>query len=171
MNFYLKLLKENEVESFIKINQEAFQRGYEDYFGVCGKAIIPKEDILQSLNANGAHAYLAFEDGNIVGGVCVNIDEKTQVNHLDLLFIKVGAQGKGIGFKIWQEVEKLFPDTKVWHTCTPYFDQRNIHFYVNKCKFHIVTFVNKYHTDTSCPSDFIGDHGEGMFEFEKVMKK
>jgi len=170
MKIILTPIKEKETALFIEINQEAFQKGYEDYFGKCDDIIIPREDILQSLNANGAHAYLAYEGSEIVGGVCVNINKKTKINHLDILFVKVGVQSKGIGLKIWEEIEKMFPDTILWHTCTPYFDQRNIHFYVNKCKFHIVEFMNKYHKDSSCPDNFIGDHGEGMFEFEKLMK-
>lgn len=171
MSFRLKKLEKEDILLFIKLNQEAFQKGYEDYFGKCEDTIIPEKDILQSLNTEGSHAYLAYEDDVIVGGVDVTINEKSQINELDLLFVKVDVQSKGIGFKIWSEIENLYPETKVWKTCTPYFDQRNIHFYVNKCKFHIVNYINKYHHDQSQNDDFIGDAGEGMFEFEKEMKK
>lgn len=163
-------LKKSETETFIHDTQEAFQKGYEDYFGKSDSVIIPEKDILQSLNADGCHAFLAYEDNLYVGGVAVIIDEKTQCNHLDLLYVKTGMQSKGAGFKIWDEIERLFPKTKVWRTCTPYFDRRNIHFYVNKCHFHIVEFTNSHHQDPSMPEDFIGDGDEGMFEFEKVMK-
>ena len=30
-----------------------------------------------------------------------------------------------------------------WELVTPYFEVRNIHFYVNKCGFHIVEFFNE----------------------------
>ena len=33
------------------------------------------------------------------------------------------------------EIEKKHPNTKVWETVTPYFEKRNIHFYVNLCNF------------------------------------
>ncbi|MBQ9815303.1 MAG: hypothetical protein IJM53_06375 [Lachnospiraceae bacterium] len=46
----------------------------------------------------------------------------------------------------WQEVERLYPDTVVWETCTPYFETRNNHFYVD------------------------GEDFGGMFRFEKQMK-
>ena len=170
MNFYLKPLEDKDIDIFIKLNQEAFQKGYEDYFGKCNDIIIPNKDILESLNTLGSHAFLAYENEEVVGGVDVTINDVTQHNELDLLFVKVGVQSKGIGYKIWKEIEKLFSNTLVWHTCTPYFDQRNIHFYVNKCKFHIVKFMNKYHQDPNLKDDFIGDAGEGMFEFEKLMK-
>ena len=42
--------------------------------------------------------------------------------------------------------------------------------HVNKLKFHIVEFWNKYNPDPNMPDDFNGDRGEGMFEFEKIMK-
>ena len=72
-----------------------------------------------------------------MGGAVVIINESTQHNHLDLLFVKNGVQSNGIGKKIWFELERIYPNTKVWETCTPYFDKRNIHFYVNVCGFHI----------------------------------
>ena len=92
-----------------------------------------------------------------------------QHNHLDLLYVKSGVQGKGIGKSIWYAVEKLYPDTKVWETCTPYFEKRNIHFYVNVCGFHITEFFNEKHPMPDTPDDFIGDGNEGMFAFQKVM--
>lgn len=75
---------------------------------------------------------------------------------------------RGIGYKAWQLVEKLYPDTVVWETCTPYFETRNIHFYVNKCGFKIVEFFNSHHID---PNDPEGNNEEfdGMFRFEKYM--
>ncbi len=69
-----------------------------------------------------------------------------------------------------KEIENLYKETKIWQTCTPYFDTRNIHYYVNKLKFHIISFWNKYKPDPNMPNDFIGDGGDGMFEFEKIMK-
>ena len=63
----------------------------------------------------------------------------------------------GIGKAIWNEVEKLHPQTKVWEASTPYFEERNIHFYVNKCGFHIVAFLNEKHPDPNMPDNFIGD--------------
>ena len=165
----LRLLKENELEQFILDIQEAFQKGYEDYFGKCEETIIPRKDIMESYNTKGAKAYVMEDSGNIIGGCIVVIDEKTNINDLHILYVKVGCQSKGVGFEIWNQIEKLYSKTKIWKTCTPYFDERNINFYVNKCKFHIVEFRNKYHHPVDYPDDFIGDHGEGMFEFEKVM--
>ena len=165
----LRLLKKDELGQFVLDVQDAFQKGYEAYYGKCEDIIIPEKDIMQSYNAKGAWTFVAEEDGKIVGGAIVAINEETQINELHILYVKVGVQSKGIGFFIWNEIEKQFPNTRIWKTCTPYFDKRNINFYVNKCKFHIVEFINKYHHDKTLDDDFIGDAGEGMFEFEKIM--
>lgn len=77
-----------------------------------------------------------------------------------------------IGYATWCAVEKMHPEVKVWETMTPYFETRNIHFYVNRCGFHIVEFFNSHHSN---PNDSdMADEGsetrdEGMFRFEKRM--
>lgn len=63
-----------------------------------------------------------------------------------------------MGLEVWEKVEAMYPDTKVWHTDTPMFSHRNHHFYVNKCGFHIVKIEN--------PKDRNG----GTYIFEKQMK-
>lgn len=170
MEFELYPVEAYELKQYKLDMQEAFQKGFENEFGKTDKVILPEKDIDQSLNAEGAVAYKALIDGEMAGGTVVIIDEKTQHNHLDLLFVKYGTQSKGIGKKIWFELERLYPDTKIWETCTPYFEKRNIHFYVNVCGFHIIEFFNEKHPMPDMPVDFIGDGHEGMFRFEKQMK-
>jgi len=58
----------------------------------------------------------------------------------------------------------------VWETCTPYFEERNIHFYVNKCGFHIVEFFNRKHPDphdSETGEEEAYEEGGGMFRFER----
>ena len=169
MNFELLPMKEYELPLFKRDIQEAFQKGFEDVYGKIKETILPEKDIACSLETDGSISYKAVVDGEIVGGAVVVINEETQHNHLDLLYVKYGVQTKGIGFKIWSAIESLYPMTKVWETCTPYFEKRNIHFYVNKCGFHIVEFWNEKNPDPNMPSDFVGDRSEGMFRFEKKM--
>ncbi len=159
-----------DLKSYKAALQEAFQKGFEDRFGKTEEIILPEKDIEQSLNAKGAVAYKALVDGEMPGGAVVIIDEETQHNSLDFLFVKDGFQGKGIGKAIWFEIERLHQKTVVWETCTPYFDTRNIHFYVNVCGFQIVEFFNIKHPMPDRPADFIGDGNEGMFEFRKQMQ-
>lgn len=169
MDFKLITVGNTDLKQYKADLQEAFQKGFEKEFGKTEETILPEKDIDQSLNSRGAAAYKAILDGERVGGAVVVIDERTQHNHLDLLFVKDGIQSRGIGKRIWFEVEMLYPDTKVWETCTPYFERRNIHFYVNICGFHIVEFFNEKHPMPDTSEDFIGDGRQGMFVFRKQM--
>ena len=95
------------------------------------------------------------------------------IHHLDLLFVNPSAHSKGVGTAAWKEIERLYPETRVWETCTPSFEERNIHFYVNKCGFHIVEFFNRMHPDPHDPetgAEEAYEDGGGMYRFEKVMK-
>lgn len=170
MDFELLPMVDSDIPQFKKDIQDAFQKGFEDIYGETEEIILPEQDIYRSLNAKGSAAYKAILDGEFIGGAVVVIDEVTQHNHLDLLYVKYGTQTKGVGFKIWNCIEKLYSETKVWETCTPYFEKRNIHFYINKCGFHAVEFINEKNPDINISDDFIGDGGEGMFVFKKQMQ-
>lgn len=163
-------LKNEDCGIFKQYMQEAFQYGYESVYEKDKSQVLPEKDIDNSLNNPKCQAYQMIDDNNeILGGVIVEINEDN-INHLDFLFVRVGIQSKGIGKKIWKEIEKLYPNTKIWKTCTPYFDKRNIHFYVNKLKFKIVEYYNEKHPDPNMSED-IYDEDDGMFEFEKEMNK
>ncbi len=168
----LRPVYSSELAEYKKEMQRAFQLGAEAEYGETDMQILPEADIDRSLSTDGAIGYVAVLDDDIVGGAIVVIDEQTQHNHLDFLFVKVGIQSKGIGQAIWSEIERLHPDTKVWETCTPYFEKRNIHFYINRCGFHAVEFFNSKHPDPhECGKPDMGSDDDGcMFRFEKVMK-
>jgi hypothetical protein len=93
---------------------------------------------------------------------------------LDFFFINPEHHSKGIGFEVWKEIEKKYPLTEIWLTGTPYFERRNIHFYVNKCGFQINEFFCKYHPDPNLHqeklSDAQNDFDDGFFNFIKIMK-
>lgn len=122
-------------------------------------------------DAEGAATYRIVLDGKIVGGVILHIDIETQHNELDTLFVLPNAHNKGIGYGAWIAIEALYPDTKVWKTCTPYFDKRNIHFYVNKCGFHIDEFWCEYFAPSEpIPDEDPTEGPEEMFHFIKIMR-
>lgn len=165
MNFKLAKMDEKDIQLFKKDIQEAFQKGFEETYGPTEETILPERDIDQSLNTKGSISYKAIVNNEIVGGAVVVINEETQHNELHLIYVKYGNQTKGIGKMMWDEIERLHPNTKIWETCTPYFEKRNIYFYVNKCKFHIVEYIREIEEE-----GFIGDGGDGMFTFQKLMK-
>ena len=78
-------------------------------------------------------------DNRPVGGVIISVDGEK--GDLDILFTSPKDHSKGVGYAAWCEVEKLHPEVKIWETVTPYFEKRNIHFYVNRCGFQIVNFI------------------------------
>ena len=93
---------------------------------------------------------------------------------LELLFVAPNVHSQGIGYAAWCAVEKMYPQVIIWETCTPYFEKRNIHFYVNRCGFHIVEFFNEKHRDPHELYDSENGKGndfDGMFRFEKVMPR
>lgn len=163
-------LRSDNINEFKKLMQESFQYGYESIYGKDKNQVLPEDDIDASLNNPKCHSYEMIDDNNeLVGGVIVEINEDN-INHLDFLFVKVGIQSKGIGQLIWKKIEELYPETIIWKTCTPYFDKRNIHFYVNRLKFKIVEYFNEKHPDPNMPNDIYVED-DGMFEFEKEMYK
>lgn len=86
-----------------------------------------------------------IQNNKKVGGAIVKINPETQHNSLELFFIYAECHSSGLGLAAWKEIEKKYSETKAWETVTPYFEKRNINFYINKCGFHVVEFCNKYH--------------------------
>lgn len=172
---YIELipLEEEDRNQFIIDNQEAFNYGALEEFGLRCRhfeedgQIISRETIEQSID--GGIAYRIVNHHQKVGGIVL----KVEGNHgeLELLFTSPKAHGKGIGYAAWCEVEKMYPEVQIWEMVTPYFEKRNIHFYVNKCGFQIVEYFNSYHKDPNEPEN-IQDNGlEDMFRLKKIIKR
>ena len=168
-------LSEEHTVAFKEEMQEAFQHGFMAYYKDDNQwQVLPDKDFYQSLEAEGAEAYEAVsEDGQRVGGAiitangnmgepmeqreqsdaCISSAESRQrktVGQLAFLYVKVGVQSKGIGQAIWRAIETMHPEIEVWETCTPYFDRRNIHFYINRCGFHAVEFLRPFGSKILC---------------------
>lgn len=173
VNIALTPLAADDREQFIRDNQYAFKYGATEEFGLRDDhfeedgEIISRETIEQSIS--GGEAYRIRLEGRPVGGLVVRIDPRTRHNELELLFVDPTAHSQGIGQAAWREVERLYPDTEVWETCTPYFEKRNIHFYINKCGFRAVEFFCSMHRAPDEPL-FDGEGPDEMFRFEKRMK-
>ena len=167
----LTTLTNEDRNQFILDNQYAFKYGACEEFGSRDNhfeddgEIISRETIEKSID--GGVAYRIRLDGKIVGGLVLQINEETKCNQLDLLFVSPDVHSKGLVFAAWQEVERLYPDTKVWETCTPYFEKRNIHFYINKCGFHAVEFFSEFNRDPN--EEDCGEEPSEMLRFEKRM--
>ena len=173
-------LAPDDRDQFILDNQWAFKYGALQEFGerdnhIDGEGeIISRKTIERCIDEKDNETYRIVLDEKNVGGVILKIDKETHHNHLEILFILPDEHSKGIGYGAWQAVEALHPETKVWETCTPYFEKRNIHFYVNKCGFQIDRFWCEYFVPSEpMPDDDECGEDEGpdeMFRFIKVMK-
>ena len=174
VNISLVPLNPDDRDQFIRDNQEAFNYGAleefgrrDDHFEEEGE-IISRETIETSIDRG--EAYRIMLGGEPVGGVVIRTEGEH--GHLDLFFVSPKSHNKGIGYAAWIAVERLHPEVTVWETVTPYFETRNIHFYVNRCGFHIVEFYNSRHPDPNDPeaTEQADDQfSEGMFRFEKRM--
>jgi hypothetical protein len=159
-------LTKDDRQQFIKDNQEAFRYGAMEEFGLRDDhfeepgEIISRETIEKSIDSGTA--FRIMMDGKPVGGVIVSVSGEK--GELEILFVSPNEHSKGIGYQAWCTIEKMYPQVKVWETCTPYFEKRNIHFYVNRCGFCITEFYHDKHRDPKEPND-----GSEMFRFEKKM--
>lgn len=164
-------------EQFIKDNQEAFNYGAMEEFGLrdanfedkADGQIISRKTIEACIDT--CEAYRIIADDKIVGGAVIKVSDSH--GDLELLFIKPEVHSKGIGYAAWCEIENLHPEVTVWETFTPYFETRNIHFYVNRCGFHIIEYLNKHHMGDFPADEFENDDAQfpaGMFRFKKQMK-
>ena len=129
--------------------------------------ILPLSDIEESLKALGALAYLLLEDGNVVGNVILTVDGHR--GEVLLFAMKASVHSWGVGTRAWFAIEAAHPHVTQWTLETPYFEVRNIHFYVNKCGFHIVEFFNEHHPDPSHPHG-AGEGNEPMGEADYMFR-
>ena len=175
-------LTADDREQFILDNQWSFKYGALEEFGERDDhidedgEIISRKTIERCIDAPNSETYRIVLDGRNVGGVILKINSETHHNELEILFVSPEEHTKGIGYGAWLAVEALHPETEVWETCTPYFEKRNIHFYVNKCGFHIVEYFNEYHPEPHHEKSDMPDCNDipgfeqGFFRFEKHMK-
>ena len=133
----LEPLAADDREQFIRDSQEAFSYGALEEFGrrddhfedEAGEQVISHETIEGSID-EGCALRIKL-DGASVGGLVVHINGDR--GDLDLLFVSPRIHSRGVGQAAWRAVERRFPQVRVWSLVTPYFEKRNIHFYVNRC--------------------------------------
>lgn len=166
----LRPLASTDESAFITDLQEAFSIAINREFGPQTQPSAKDYQIKAVLAKPNTDNYFIYHDNVYVGGAIIEIDESTQINKLDLMYLKPEAQSLGIGMDTWLAIEALYPDTKIWEVHTPYYEKRNIHFYVNKCGFHIVEFFSPIHPNPHGPNSD-REFEQYFFRFQKEMKK
>lgn len=168
-------INEKERNQFILDCQESFRYGSLEEFGERNThldengEVISRSAIEAVLDSPNAESYHIVHDNERVGGLIIDLELANKKGDLTLLFTKPNSHSKGVGYAAWCEVERIHPEIKIWETLTPYFETRNIHFYVNRCGFHIVEFFNERHPYEGPDSEEANELG-GAFRFQKVMK-
>ncbi|MBO6141428.1 MAG: GNAT family N-acetyltransferase [Ruminococcus sp.] len=160
-------LESSDREQFIKDNQEAFNYGAleefgqrDDHFEEDGE-IISHETISRSIDEG--EAFRIMQDNKPVGGVVIRTEY--DLGELELLFVSPAVHSKGIGYAAWCAIEAMHPEVTVWETVTPYFEKRNVHFYVNRCGFHIIAYYNEHF----CAENDKDGEMFDMFAFQKIL--
>jgi len=173
LNVTLAPLQSDDRGQFILDNQKAFLYGATAEFGTRDNhfeddcEIIARQTIEFSLNEPTSEAYRIVCAGMIVGGMVVQIEKALGKGVLDLFFVTADLHNCGIGYAAWCEMERTHPEIRLWETFTPYFEKRNIHFYVNRCGFHIVEYFNAHHTSAALPDS--ENAMDEMLLFRKVV--
>ena len=169
----LQEAKKEDLPDFARDLQSAFVAALVKNFGPWNGGSIPSDvDLWESFDSPNSVVYHILLDDIKVGGAVLKIDEKSRYNFLDLFFVSSSRHDCGIGLAAWKAIENKYPNTAIWETVTPYSEKRNIHFYVNKCGFHIVEFFNAYHTnpDIHIPKSQYGKPIPGCEEFLRLQK-
>ncbi len=159
MKLKLIRLEESHINILTKIMERAFDEDTRIHLGKeeGGPDGYYNGDFLRKwgLHKNSS-SYCIFLNKQLIGGVILWINENTH-NFLGNIFIDPAFENQGIGTNVWNMIEKLYLDTKIWETETPIFSSRNHNFYVNKCGFHIIKIHN--------PKNRL----ESQYQMQKVM--
>lgn len=172
MKIRLKKITSAEVELFRSEMKMAFEQGVIDRFGMPDAAPIPPEnEVDEAMGSPCCDVFIIAADGVPAGGTIIRRGENNRYS-LDLLFIFKEFLNKKIGSAAWQAIEEHYPDAELWETHTPYFERRNIHFYLHKCGFKIVEFFSEFHREEhDLTEEFKDVKTSGFFRFEKIMEK
>ena len=171
MDIAIRKIEFNELELFRREMKKSFEQGILDRFGDISFAPIPPEnEVDEAVKDASCDVFIITADHIPAGGTIIKKEESKKYS-LDLLFIFKDFLNKKIGFAAWQAIEKYYPDAEIWETHTPYFERRNIHFYVNKCRFQIVEFYCESHREEQdLTEEFKDRNSSGFFRFIKKMK-
>lgn len=165
----VKMFRE-DIDELMPMLTMAFESSIREGLGRLENELMPSDiEIKEMPFSENTDSYKILLDGKVSGGAIIKLNLVERRNKLELLFISPLQHSKGAGTKVWQLIEELYPDIEVWETVTPEFASKNIHFYVNKCGFHIVEYFNKWHKDPNQPD--IAHDKYPAYRFEKQMKK
>jgi GNAT superfamily N-acetyltransferase len=151
MNLKVQPLKEEEVDLFNKADEAAFNVHARYFPG----GIVPgaaeddrgEYDLRKVMNDPKFTVLSIYDDDRFIGGAIVE-DKGQTVKEIEIFFLIVEYQSKGIGKTALELIEDYFPDAGIFRLITPSNVVRNVVFYVNKCGYKVVKVVG-YDRDTN----------------------
>ena len=149
-NLSFEILHETDLTILTPIMERAFDEDTRIHLNKPkgGPAGYDNGDFLRRFGLHpNSTSYKISMDGKPIGSIILWLNHDTNIHFLGNIFIDPSLQNKGIGLKIWNFIEKQYPNTLKWCTDTPGFSKRNHHFYVNKCGFHLVKLENPMKDD------------------------
>ncbi len=167
----LEPIAEDEFDSFVMRLQAAFTEAARAKFPEFLGSIPPARDIDEALNEPNVEMLGIAHEGNVIGGAVITGGDVHK--RLEFLFIDPDRQNLHLGQAAWQAIEERYPSVQIWELETAYHEKRNIHFYVNKCGFHIVEYFNERHEDPDFLQEEATDYpgaDDGLFRMIKVME-
>jgi hypothetical protein len=175
-NIALVKLTDGDIPRIIPIVTDAFEKAMIEALGE-EKAKMHSEafggnDFEEAAIGDKVDSYIIVVDGN-ESGIAVIKEFAENSYSLELFSISQQYNGKGIGVRVWHKVEELYPNAEVFETTTPTFAIKNVNFYVNKCKFHIVELLDmvKVAQESGESNPFEGlDDFRYNFRFQKKIK-
>ena len=116
------LVEERAFGDFAKETAAVFSIAVVEHFGnAAGRNAVPLDEVEKSLRKRGSVVYAVFYHGQKIGGVVLNINPETRHNSMELFYILPAFHGRGLGEIVWREIERRYPETRVWELVTPYF--------------------------------------------------
>ncbi len=149
-----------DIKPLTNIMKRAFDEDSKRYLGIEGGGPPGYDDgtfLTKYALDSSSQAFKILMENKLIGAVILWIGEDGN-NYLGNIFVDPLFQDKGIGTKVWKEIEGRYPETKKWTTETPGFSKRNHNFYVNKCGFKVIKILKP------------GDREEESYILEKVIE-
>lgn len=123
MNIKFGKMTEKDITSLVKIMKRAFDYDSQIHLGkeTGGPPGYDDGTFLSKWGLDKkATSYCIYLNDVLIGGTILWINDSNE-NFLGSLFIDPDYEDKGIGTRIWSEIEDMYPNTRAWSTETPIF--------------------------------------------------
>ncbi len=155
MKLKIEKLPENETAEFKEEILRAFSRSDME---------LDEAGLDEKLHSPESVTYKVLTAGMHIGGVTVTV--KGDKGYLDFIYVYHQMQNMGFGSAIWRDIEKMYPEVKVWETVAPYAYLRNTHFFVNLHHFRAIEIFDKHHP---APAHAIAPNEDILIRYRKTL--